>query len=235
MKRIFIILAAAAFTVSFAGCAKKADGNKGSAGNEVIIYSPLPQAMITSMLSKFEADTGIKTECLAMGTGDALKRIETEANAPQADILWAGTIGLVKDKARFFADYTCANEDAFYPQYKNVEGNLTRFNTIPEIIMINKNLIGDIKIKGYADLLNPALKGRIAFADPQAASTSFEHIVNMLYAMGGEHPDNGWDFVRQFAKQLAPWPNVSVRKTVRRLVCGVQGRCRRRICGRADI
>ena len=202
MKRIFIILAAAVFTVSFAGCAKKADGNKGSAGNEVIIYSPLPQAMITSMLSKFEADTGIKTECLAMGTGDALKRIETEAASPQADILWAGTIGLVKDKARFFADYTCANEDAFYPQYKNVEGNLTRFNTIPEIIMINKKLIGDIKIKGYADLLNPALKGRIAFADPQAASTSFEHIVNMLYAMGGEHPDNGWDFVRQFAKQL---------------------------------
>ena len=30
--------------------------------------------MIENMLAMFEADTGIKTECLAMGTGDALKR-----------------------------------------------------------------------------------------------------------------------------------------------------------------
>mgnify|MGYP000258376295 CR=1 FL=1 len=41
-----------------------------------------------------------------MGTGDALKRIQTEADNPQADILWSGTIGTVKNKSEYFADYT---------------------------------------------------------------------------------------------------------------------------------
>ena len=199
---LFFVLTAVAF--AFTGCNKKnVQMNVKETKGSLIIYSPLTESMITSMTSFFEKETGIKTECLAMGTGDALKRIETEANSPQADILWSGTIGTVKSKGAFFADYTCKNEDAFYEQYKNTEGNLTRFDTIPSVLMVNKNLIGSIKIKGYADLLNPALKGKIAFADPQASSSSFEHLVNMLYAMGNGDPENGgWDYVSKFIAQL---------------------------------
>ncbi len=200
MKRILWFCMAVLVAVSFIGCSKKDEAK--AAEKNLIIYSPLTESMITSMVTMFEKDTGIHVDCLAMGTGDALKRIETEANAPQADILWSGTIGTVKSKAKFFADYTCANEDAFYDVYKNTEGNLTRFDTIPSVIMINKNLIGDIKIEGYEDLLNPALKGKIAYADPQASSSSFEHPVNMLYAMGKGNPDDGWEYVKKFIGQL---------------------------------
>ena len=182
--------------------AKKEEGGSGSADEKLIIYSPLTESMIDSMLAMFEEDTGIDAECLAMGTGDALKRIQTEADNPQADILWSGTIGTVKNKSEYFADYVTTNEDAFYDEYKNTEGNLTRFDTIPSVIMVNTDLIGDIKIEGYEDLLNPELKGKIAFADPAASSSSFEHLVNMLYAMGGGNPDNGWDYVKQFCAQL---------------------------------
>ena len=52
--------------------------------------------------------------------------------------------------------------------------------------MINTDLIGDIKITGYEDLLQPELKGKIAFADPTKSSSSYEHLVNMLYAMGSD-------------------------------------------------
>lgn len=136
------------------------------------------------------------------GHGDALKRIAAESENPQCDILWSGTIGTVKNSSQYFQDYTCANEDAFYEQYRNVEGNLTRFDCVPSVIMINTDLIGDIEINGYADLLNPELKGKIVFADPQASSSSFEHLVNMLYAMGTDGQPNGWDYVREFCKQL---------------------------------
>lgn len=176
------------------------DTSEGS--NELIIYSPLTESMIDTMLSKFEEDTGIDAECLAMGTGDALKRIQTEAGSPQADVLWSGTIGTVKENSEYFADYVTPNEDAFYDDYKNVEGNMTRFDTVPSVIMVNTDLIGDIEINGYEDLLNPDLKGKIAFADPAASSSSFEHLVNMLYAMGNGDPDAGWDYVSQFCDQL---------------------------------
>lgn len=217
-KRTLAALCISLAAAGLAGCggggsseAPKADGeqtqaeDKGEAkedGGKLIIYSPLTESMIDSMLSMFEEDTGIDAECLAMGTGDALKRIQTEADNPQADILWSGTIGTVKNQSEYFADYTCVNEDAFYDEYKNVEGNLTRFDTVPSVIMVNTELIGDIEINGYEDLLNPELKGKIAFADPAASSSSFEHLVNMLYAMGEGNPENGWEYVRQFCQQL---------------------------------
>ncbi|MDO5733026.1 MAG: ABC transporter substrate-binding protein [Eubacteriales bacterium] len=182
--------------------AEEAQAEDAKTSNQLIIYSPLTQSMIDSMTTAFEQETGIKVECLAMGTGDALKRIETEAANPQADILWSGTIGTVKNKSEFFADYTCVNEDAFYDEYKNSEGNLTRFDTIPSVIMVNTDLIGDIKVEGYEDLLNPELKGKIAFADPAASSSSFEHLVNILYAMGNGKADDGWDYMEKFAAQL---------------------------------
>jgi len=127
-KRMISLLCAAAVATSLAGCSggtspasgKNADTQapKTEAGTEskkeegaaaskekLIIYSPLTESMIDSMLAMFEEDTGIDAECLAMGTGDALKRIQTEADKPQADILWSGTIGTVKNKSEYFADY----------------------------------------------------------------------------------------------------------------------------------
>lgn len=136
------------------------------------------------------------------GGGGSSEAPKADGGQTQADILWSGTIGTVKNQSEYFADYTCVNEDAFYDEYKNVEGNLTRFDTVPSVIMVNTELIGDIEINGYEDLLNPELKGKIAFADPAASSSSFEHLVNMLYAMGEGNPENGWEYVRQFCQQL---------------------------------
>ena len=208
MKRIFAMLLCALLVCGMAA----AVAEEPAATGKLVLYSPLTTSMIENMLAMFEADTGIKTECLAMGTGDALKRIAAESENPQCDILWSGTIGTVKNSSQYFQDYTCANEDAFYEQYRNVEGNLTRFDCVPSVIMINTDLIGDIEINGYADLLNPELKGKIVFADPQASSSSFEHLVNMLYAMGTDGQPNGWDYVREFCKQL---PNGCVNSSSR--------------------
>jgi len=79
---------------------------------------------------------------------------------------------------------------------------MTRFTVIPSVLMINTKLIGDIEVNGYEDVLNPALKGKIAFADPSKSSSSFEHLVNMLYAMGNGDTDSGWDYVTKLSKHL---------------------------------
>ena len=79
---------------------------------------------------------------------------------------------------------------------------MTRFTDIPSVIMVNTDLIGDIKVEGYEDLLNPALKGKIAMADPSKSSSSYEHLINMLYAMGKGNPDDGWDYIKKFCANL---------------------------------
>jgi iron(III) transport system substrate-binding protein len=108
----------------------------------------------------------------------------------------------MKPKAALFEEYRSVNEDHVQEAFKNKEGSITRFTDIPSVIMINTNLIGDVKVEGYEDLLNPALKGKIAFADPSKSSSSYEHLINMLYAMGKGDPDKGWDYVEKLAKNL---------------------------------
>jgi iron(III) transport system substrate-binding protein len=153
-------------------------------------------------VSEFESQTGIKVEVIAAGTGELLKRVESEQANPLGDIFWGGSLSTMKPQMNLFENYQSANEDAVRDDMKNVEGPLTRFTDIPSVIMVNTDLIGDIEINGYEDLLNPALKGKIAHADPSKSSSSYEHLINMLYAMGNGDPEAGWDYVGKLCENL---------------------------------
>ena len=205
-KWIAGLLGAAMLTTCFAGCGggeqKDAANSAGSDENKVVIYCPHPLAFINPLVEEFEKQSGVKVEVVAAGTGELLKRVESEKSNPLADIFWGGSLSTMKPKAALFEEYRSVNEDHVQKAFKNEEGSITRFTDIPSVIMINTNLIGDVKVEGYEDLLNPALKGRIAFADPSKSSSSYEHLINMLYAMGNGDPDKGWDYVTKLAKNL---------------------------------
>ena len=210
LKKILAsLLGAAMLTTCFAGCggggdkaASSTSATADSGENKVVIYCPHPLAFINPLVEEFEKQSGVKVEVVAAGTGELLKRVESEKANPLADIFWGGSLSTMKPKAALFEEYRSVNEDHVQPDFKNVEGSITRFTDIPSVIMVNTNLIGDVKVEGYEDLLNPALKGKIAFADPSKSSSSYEHIINMLYAMGNGNPDNGWDYVEKLAKNL---------------------------------
>ena len=167
-----------------------------------MVYCPHPIAFINPLVEEFEKSSGVKVEVIAAGSGELLKRVESEKANPLGDIFWGGSLNTMKPKADLFENYTSVNEEHIQPAFKNVEGPLTRFTDIPSVIMVNTNLIGDIKVEGYEDLLNPALKGKIATADPSKSSSSYEHLVNMLYAMGNGNPDNGWAYVEKLCSNL---------------------------------
>ena len=137
MKKTLILAIAAISTLAFSGCSKKAE-TKQVANDEkkLIICGSNTEAMVTAMVSVFEQETGIKVEYLSMGTGEALKRIETEINNPQVDVMWGGSLSTVKMKKDLFANYTCANESSFFAEYKNVDGNITRFSSIPSPVIL---------------------------------------------------------------------------------------------------
>lgn len=204
MKKRFWVIFSLILSVLFISCGDKKEEKKAEAkgAGNLTIYCPHPLEFINPLVNEFETKTSISVEVIAAGTGELMKRVESEKDNPLADILWGGTITVVDPIKDYLENYTTTNEDAFYDAYKNVEGNMTRFSAVPSVIMINKNLIGDIKINGYEDLLNPALKGKIAFSDPAKSSSSFEHLVNMLYAMGKGNPDNGWGYVEKFMENL---------------------------------
>lgn len=193
-------LIAALLIVGLVGCGKQTS-NDANAGR-LVIYCSHPVPFSNPLIESFEKKSGIKVEIISAGTGELLKRVEAERIDPFADIFWGGTISTMKPKITLFEEYHSKNEDHIQAAFKNKEGTITRFTDIPSILMVNTDHIGDIPIEGYKDLLNPALKGKIAFADPAKSSSAYEHLINMLYAMGEGNPEKGWDYVEQFTKNL---------------------------------
>ena len=202
-KWVAVALGTVMMTAALSGCGggEQKEEAKGD-DNTLVVYCPHPIAFINPLVEEFEKSSGVKVEVIAAGSGELLKRVESEKANPLGDIFWGGSLNTMKPKADLFENYTSANEDHVQPAFKNTEGPLTRFTDIPSVIMVNTNLIGDIKVEGYEDLLNPALKGKIATADPSKSSSSYEHLVNMLYAMGKGNPDNGWDYVQKLCENL---------------------------------
>ncbi|NLN65096.1 MAG: extracellular solute-binding protein [Clostridiaceae bacterium] len=168
----------------------------------LVIYCPHPLEFINPLVSEYESQTGVKVEVIAAGTGELLKRVESEQENPLGDIFWGGSLSTMKPKMDLFENYQSANEEFVQDTMKNTEGPLTRFTDIPSVLMVNTDLIGDIEINGYEDLLNPALKGKIAHCDPSKSSSSFEHLINILYAMGNGNPEDGWEYVEKFCENL---------------------------------
>ena len=66
--------------------------------------------------------------------------------------------------------------------------------------MVNNDLVDElgIEINGYADLLQPELKGKIIMADPSASSSAYRQFHTILALMGDEFGDDkSWEYLDQ--------------------------------------
>lgn len=178
-------------------------GGDKSSGDELVIYSPNSEDIINTIIPMFEKETGIKVELISAGTGELIKRIESEKDNPYADVLFGGGIAQMLTYPELFEEYVSVHDDEMIDGMKNVNGFISPYIADGSVLLVNTDLIGDITIEGYEDLLNPELKGKIAAADPGSSSSAFAQLTNMLLAMGGDYEsDEGWDYVRALVENL---------------------------------
>jgi iron(III) transport system substrate-binding protein len=208
-KRFVLLLMASLLAVAFlAGCvyavrttAIRGNGNA-LRDNTLVIYSPHPVLLSKPLLVEFEKETGIHPEMVRAGTGELLARLDEEKDAPACDVMWGGSVSSVSPKSYLFDDYVSANNEQMQPDFRNDGGPLTWFSDLPRVLIINTNLVSAQSVKGYADLLNPSLRGRIAAADPAKSDAAYEHLSNMLAAMGQGNEEQGWAYVASLCQQL---------------------------------
>ncbi|CRF32169.1 ABC transporter substrate-binding protein [Brachyspira suanatina] len=195
--RIIVILI---ISIMLFSCSKNENTSKPSS---LVIYSPSSRDFIDPLIEDFKSkNPNIEVEVIIAGTGELIKRIETEKNDPLCDVLMAANINLVKNNQDLFENYTTTNENEILDSYKNVEGTMTRFMISPSVLIVNTNLVGDINIEGYSDLTNEQLKGKIAFNDPSTSSSSFKHLVTILYTMGKDDINKGWEYIDKLCDNL---------------------------------
>lgn len=204
-RRTFLGLAAATLVV--AGCGSDTgSGSTASGGGSgrLSLYTSSPKDQYDPAVAKFQTDTGVTVEVVSAGTGELIKRIQSEGANPLGDLQWGGLGAAVAAAMDNFDEYVTANDADILPAYRGSTHNkkLTAFSIMVNSLMLNKKLTDGITVTGWESLLAPELKGKIAFADPAKSSSALSQIVNMLHAMGNGNPENGWDYVGQFAKQL---------------------------------
>lgn len=214
MKKLHLLLAFI-FLVTCVGCGNSAQTTtseqsanssavaNSAAENTVVLYTSTRTDVLDPCINQFEAATGIKVELVEAGTAELFKRVEAEKDNPICDVLWGVNIdATLVPEHDLFEDYLSPNDEFMADSYKNIAGHTQTFSVGPNVLVVNTDLIGDIKVECFADLLNPELKGKIATSDPSKTNSGFGHVINQLYAMGNGDPDKGWDYVEKLIENL---------------------------------
>ncbi len=227
MKKRWMFLAAAAAAMTLAACsgsqdanqaanagggesqeAQKEAGDSGEAAEEeqvLVVYTARSEALNNAVIPEFEKDTGIKVEVVVAGTGELLKRAESERDNPMGDIFWVADETMLSASKDLFMEYVSPEDENMEEQFRNKTGYFTPAFADPTVMIVNTDLKGDMTIEGFEDLLNPELKGKIAFGDPVNSSSAFQSLMAMLYGMGKDNDplsDEAWAYVDAFIKNL---------------------------------
>ncbi len=192
-----------ALTLGLAGCGGDSEGEETASGDQtLVLYTPNEQNMLDALIPTFEKDTGIAVQTITAGTGELYQRISSEAANPQGDVMFGGGSAQAVANEELWEPYTSTNDGDMLDLGKNIGGFCTPYQADGSNLLVNTELAGDLKITSYADLLNPQLKGKIAFGDPTDSSSAFAQLTNILEAMGGYESDEAWEFVEKLIQQL---------------------------------
>lgn len=201
MKKVLSLILAMAMMLT--AVSALADGS-------LVVYSPNPSEEIENILNTFAEKFNVEVDLQAMGTGECFTRLDAEKSNPQADVMFGGVeTTWTHDYPDLFEAYVANGNENLPAEYQNPDELITYYILGGScVLIVNDELEKELglEIKSYDDLLNPALKGKIACADPAASSSSFAHLCNILLAKGdGDNhyeSEAAWNYVSALIDQL---------------------------------
>ncbi len=164
----------------------------------LVIYTAHKEEVYWPIVQEFEQRTGIWVDVVAGGTNELLERIRQEEDGPRADVMFGGGVESLESYRDCFTPYTCAGAEEIQERFRSPDGLWTPFSALPVVLVYNTKLVRPGDVTGWADLLSPELRGRIAFADPAVSGSSFTALVTMLEAAEGDEQET----LRRFAENL---------------------------------
>ena len=124
-----------------------------ASGEDVlVVYTARSEQLNDAIIPGFEEKTGIKVEVITGTTGECLKRVQSETENPGGDILWAADETMLADYKDLFLQYISPEDENMMDGFKNKSGYFTPAFADPTVLIVNTNLVGDMEIKGFADL-----------------------------------------------------------------------------------
>ena len=204
MKRMALVLTGLCFaSLAFAqGTKETAASGQPAKSDRLVLITSTAADNLDAVVPAFEQKYGVKVDIITGSTGEVYSRIQAEKDNPSTDITWIGEYYALKDP-QFFEPYVSSHDGEYPEKFRNTSGMFTAENGTCPVIIYNTKLVSK-DIKGYSDLLDPSLKGQIAFGDAGTSSSAYNHLENMLldFGKGDVDAQAGWDYVASLLKQL---------------------------------
>lgn len=159
------------------------------------LYTSFSPDLYNPMAEAFTKATGIPVDIVFGGTGVMLQRIEAEKGNPQGDVMLGGGAESFAAFRANFEPYKIQEAARIPADLKAADGLWHAYNSLPMVLMVNTNLVPEAeRPKGWADLLHPRFKGKIAMADAGKSGTAFVQVATML-TLFGRDDGKGWQAV----------------------------------------
>ncbi|HFH9514693.1 TPA: extracellular solute-binding protein [Streptococcus pyogenes] len=164
---------------------------------ELVILSPNSQTILTSTIPAFEEKYGIKVRLIQGGTGQLIDQLRQKNKPLNADIFFGGNYTQFESHKDLFESYVFPQVSTVISDYQLPSHRATPYTINGSVLIVNNELARGLHITSYEDLLQPALKGKIAFADPNSSSSAFSQLTNILLAKGGYTSSEAWEYVKR--------------------------------------
>jgi len=170
---------------------------------ELTLYYSHAADWTDPIIKEFQDRTGVKVNLVGAGTGELVSRIKAEKDNPLADLLWGGGSDSYQSIIDLLEPYEHKEMNSVYPETRDPTNRWHGTSIDPMVIIYNPKLVApEDAPKGWADLINPKFKGKIAHADPAKSGSAFMALIIQLQAMGGDN-EKGWQYTRDFVTNLS--------------------------------
>ena len=200
MKRLLCFALMALLLLS--GCAQGTDVSAFAPGEEerLVIYTSHKEEVYGPIIKEFQQRTGIWVEVVTGGSGELLERIamEAEGGQPACDLMFGGGVESLAADEDCFEPCTPEGVENLRGVGLSEEGLWTPFSSLPLVLIYNTRLVSEGELTGWADLLDPRWKGRIAFADPTVSGSSYTAALTLFSCIEGDD----WDILAALVDNL---------------------------------
>lgn len=155
--------------------------------NIVVVYNCNTDDWTAPIAKEFQEQTGIQVQLVSGSSGELMARVRTEQENPHGDVIWGGTADAYVSLESYLENYVSPEKSAIRPEF--VRRNDAFYNMVmdPYVIAYNTDLVSEADApKGWRDLLDPKFHGRIALADPAKSTSSYDVLLTMMDALGGD-------------------------------------------------
>lgn len=103
------------------------------------VYTARSESLNNLVIPAFEKETGIKVNVIVAGTGPLVKRVASEKDNPQGDILWAADQTMLDSQKELFEKYVSPEDANMIDAAKNKTGYFSPAFADPTVFIVNKN------------------------------------------------------------------------------------------------